>query len=389
VATIVSRASGVSSASAASAVPWDVWCLVAAVTSAMIGVHWDISWHRSIGRDSFWTPAHLAIHLCGMLAGLASGYLILSTTLDRESPLRQCSVKIWGFRGPLGAFIAAWGGLAMIASAPFDNWWHNAYGLDVKILSPPHMVLALGIVGVHAGALILILGHMNRTAGAAQDRLQWLFLYVGSMIVVCFTVLVMELTFRSLMHTAGFYRVIAMLVPVVLAGVARASRLRWAATIVAGIYSVFTLLMSWILPLFPAEPKLGPVYYHVTQFVPPEFPLLLIAPAFALDLIRQRAGTWGAWRQALVSGVAFVAVFAAAQWPFANFLMSPAARNWFFGAKYFEYFTPPNSLYARNLFIPAEPPATFAWQAALAVALAIVTTRLGLVWGNWMRRIRR
>jgi len=26
-----------------------------------------------------------------------------------------------GFRGPLGCFIAAWGGIAMLTSAPFDN----------------------------------------------------------------------------------------------------------------------------------------------------------------------------------------------------------------------------------------------------------------------------
>src|SRR6185369_17731200 len=33
-----------------SAIPWFVWCTVVAVTSAMVGGHWDISWHRSIGR---------------------------------------------------------------------------------------------------------------------------------------------------------------------------------------------------------------------------------------------------------------------------------------------------------------------------------------------------
>ena len=32
-----------------------------AVTSAMIGGRWDVSWHESIGRDTFWTPAHMAI----------------------------------------------------------------------------------------------------------------------------------------------------------------------------------------------------------------------------------------------------------------------------------------------------------------------------------------
>ena len=131
----------------------------------MTGVHWDISWHRSIGRDSFWTPAHIDIYFCGVLAGISCGYLILSTTLQAASPLRESSVTLWGFRGPLGAFVAAWGGIAMLTSAPFDDWWHAAYGLDVKILSPPHMVLAAGMIAVQLGALILILGRMNRARG--------------------------------------------------------------------------------------------------------------------------------------------------------------------------------------------------------------------------------
>jgi len=298
-------------------------------------------------------------------------------------------VAIWGFRGPLGAFLSAWGGIAMITSAPFDNWWHNAYGLDVRILSPPHMVLASGIVAVHAGALILILGQMNRAEGNQRARLHPLFLYVGGMILVSLTVVQMELTHRSLMHTAHFYRVVSMVGPLVLAGVARASRYRWAATAVAGTYSLFTLLMSWILPLFPAEPKLGPVYHHVTQFIPPEFPLLLIIPAFALDLLWRRTARWGGWRQALVSGGVFLAVFAAVQWPFADFLMSPAARNWFFGSKYFGYYVSPSSLYARYQFYRMEPGAEFWKEAALALATAILSMRIGLAWGNWMQRIRR
>ena len=42
-------------------VPWYIWCAVAGVVSALVGGYWDISWHMSIGRDSFWTPAHIAI----------------------------------------------------------------------------------------------------------------------------------------------------------------------------------------------------------------------------------------------------------------------------------------------------------------------------------------
>jgi hypothetical protein len=355
----------------------------------MIGVHWDISWHRSIGRDTFWTPAHLAIQLCGILAGISGGYLILATTFAHQSPLRAASVRIWGFRGPLGAFIAAWGGIAMITSAPFDNWWHNAYGLDVKILSPPHMVLAAGILAVNVGALILILGYMNRASGEDKARLRALFLYVGGMILVVLTVLEMELTSRAVMHSAVFYRVVATVAPLVLAAVARASRYKWAATWVAGVYSLFVLLISWILPLFPAVPKLGPVLYPVTQFIPPEFPMLLIVPALALDLLWQRTARWGAWKQSLVSGVVFLATFVAVQWPFANFLNSPAARNWFFGTMYFGYNTSPLSLYAKYQFIPADATADFWRELAIALLLSVLLIRLAFACGDRLQRIQR
>jgi hypothetical protein len=331
----------------------------------------------------------MVIQMCGILAGISCGYLILNTTLAKHSGLRDSSVRIWGFRAPLGAFLAAWGGIAMIVSAPFDNWWHDAYGLDVKILSPPHMLLAAGILAVHLGALILILGGMNRAEGELRVRFQALFLYVGGMILVCLMVLQMELTIRNAMHTVHFYRLVAIIAPVVLAGVARASNFKWAAAAVAGVYTTFLLLMSWILPLFPAQPKLGPVYTNVVQFIPAEFPLLVIVPAFALDLLWQRTADWGGWKQALVSGALFLSVFIAVQWPFGDFLMSPAARNWVFGTGYFGYFVRPTSLYARYQFFPTETGAAFWKEAAIALAVAICTTRIGLAWGDWMRRIRR
>ena len=146
-------------------IPWYLWCLALAVTSASIGGRWDVSWHQSIGRDTFWTPAHIAIYLCGVLAGIACGYLILKATFQRPTELIATSVQVVGLSGPLGAFLAAWGGLAMLTSAPFDNWWHNAYGLDVKIVSPPHTLLILGDVAIEAGALLLAMSALNRAEG--------------------------------------------------------------------------------------------------------------------------------------------------------------------------------------------------------------------------------
>jgi hypothetical protein len=355
----------------------------------MIGVHWDISWHESIGRDSFWTPAHLAIHLCGILAGVSAAYLILSTTFRRDAPLRDASVRMWGFRGPLGAFIMAWGGLSMITSAPFDNWWHNAYGLDVKILSPPHTILATGIFGVILGVLTLLQTCLNHAQREAHKRYLALTLYTAGMLLIALTVFQMELTSRVSMHTVYFYRVLAITVPLVLPRVSRSTGYKWAATATAGVYTVFMLLMGHILPLFPAEPKLGPVYQHVTHFVPPEFPLLLIAPAFVLDLLWQRTPHWPLWGQSLISGVVFLAVLALAQWPFAYFLMSPPARNWWFGAKYLAYFQRPANLYARNVFIPIERGTQFWQEIGLAIAIAGAATWIGFTSGDWLRRIRR
>src|SRR3984957_12474954 len=128
-------------AAPAVAIPWYLWAGVAAVTSASIGGAWDVSWHRSIGRDSFWTPAHMAIYACGVLAGIIGLWLTARSTFGSDREMRANSVNIFGLRAPLGVFLAGWGGVAMLTSAPFDNWWHNAYGLDVKIVSPPHALL--------------------------------------------------------------------------------------------------------------------------------------------------------------------------------------------------------------------------------------------------------
>ena len=117
----------------------------------------------------------------------------------------------------------------------------------------------------------------------------------------------------------------------ILTAVPIASRQRWACTIMAAVYTAFGVAFLWILPLFPAEPKLGPVYRQVTHFIPWEFPLLIIVPAF---VDRSDPPAHGGWRPLVARGsrgVAFLGVFVAVQWPFADFLMTPLARNWFFG----------------------------------------------------------
>ena len=374
------------------AVPWYVWCSVAAVTFAMVGTQWDISWHQSIGRDTFWTPAHLAIHMCGVLAGISCGYLVLSTTFDPKSFLRECSVWIWGFRGPLGAFIAAWGGIAMLTSAPFDNWWHAAYGLDVKIISLPHSMLGLGEAMISLGTVIFISAHVNRASGEARKNLNRLLLYVGGIVTFGSALFILESTPMEFMHTARFYGAVTRAFPIALIAIACVSSSRWPATVMAAIYMGLFMLALWIFPLFPAQPKLGPVYQPITHMVPLWFPVLLIVPAIALDLLRRWAGPrWCRLKIGVLAGFVYLAACVAAQWPFADFLLSPAARNRFFGTVYFSYFDPANITYNPYQFVGTgfESHAAFASGMTIALFSAIIFCSIGMALGSWLKTVQR
>ncbi|HEX2444260.1 MAG TPA: hypothetical protein VHJ77_09980 [Vicinamibacterales bacterium] len=374
------------------AAPWYVWTAVLAVFSGVLGAHWDISWHRSIGRDTFWSPPHIAIYMMGVLAGITFGYLILRTTFGRVGSKLEDVVTIYGLRGPLGAFIAAWGGVAMITSAPFDNWWHDAYGLDVKIVSPPHVLLIIGGMGVMIGTLVLIQARLNRAAESSGERghLLLAFFLVAGLALVDMLVFQMEWTFLPYQHSATMYRALAVSIPAMLCAFSVASGHRWACTIIASIYTIFLLALVWILPLFPAQPKLGPVYTQVTHFVPNGFPLLFIVPAVVLDVMLRKLADRPRWLTALAAGVGFLAVFFAAQWLFAIFLNSPAARNWVFGSHYRAYMIPSTGYSATYRFFPVETSAAEFWRIlAMGFVFAPLSARFGLALGDWLKRIRR
>jgi len=371
-------------------IPWLVWANVVISVSIATGLYWDISWHETIGRDSFWTPAHLLIQFGALLAALGSAWVIMQTSFSGSPAARQNSVRVLGLRGPLGAFIAAWGGGAMLTSAPFDNWWHEAYGLDVKIISPPHILLALGMAGIMWGGAILAVAELNRTEGALRRKLDRIFLFIGGFIILQGMTLKLEYTNRVLLHSGISYLWISAGTLLFLEALSRSSGNRWARTIVTGVYSIFVLIMMWVLPLFPAQPKLGPVYQNITHMVPLPFPILLIVPAFVLDLMWPIFKDAPKWQQALFGGVAFLAILIAVEWPFATFLMSPASRNAFFATVDFPYFALPTSPTVRHIFVQWETTSGAFWRdMGLGFLASVVSTRIGIVFGEWMSRVKR
>jgi hypothetical protein len=373
----------------AGGVEWYVWVGVLGVTSATVGGNWDVAWHRSIGRDSFLTPAHIAIYACGVVAAVICGYLVFATTFGR-SELRDVSVQVFGFRAPLGAFLAAWGGIAMLVSAPFDNWWHAAYGLDVKIVSPPHVLLILGIRCVGVGVLFLILAAMNRESDeATRKHLQWLYLYLGGLMVSGQMFFLLEYTWDVKLHMALTYEVLAVMIPVTFAVIARSSGAKWPATITAAIYMGIGIAGILIFPLVPATPKLGPVFYPVTHLVPEKFPILILVPALALDLLWQRTKSWKTWQIALVSGLVFTVVLVAVEWPFADFLMSKASENRFFGTIYFDYNSRADGYDRMRRWFHPSGGLELVKGLVAAVVYGSIGTWVGLRFGGWMRSVQR
>jgi hypothetical protein len=366
---------------------WTLYAVLLASLGIVVGLIWDISWHRTIGRDTFWSPPHVLEQLSALVAGTSCGWLVLRTTFAGTPSDHASTVRFWGFRGPLGAWLCIWGTLTMIASAPLDNWWHNAYGLDVKIMSPPHLVLAWGMIGIQAGAMLMALSRQNRAEPDERRRLAVLYAISSGILLAMHATGVMEFAaFPNDMHGPAFYRVTAVLMPVILIATSRPSRLRYPATTTAAIYMAIIMVLVWVLPLFPATAKLAPIHNPVSRMVPPPFPLLLIIPAFVIDMLMRRARV-NDWVLSVLLGVGFVSSMLVTHWWWGEFLLSPAARNWFFGVDQWDYYVRLGDW--RYQFWSATELPGFLRGLAIATATAIVTSRLGLWIGSGMSRVRR
>jgi hypothetical protein len=380
----------VRTAAATTTPPWYLWVSAAAATSSTVGLWWDISWHDSIGRDTFWTPAHMAIYGCGVLVGIVSAYLVLATTFAQDSRLRANSVRVLGWRAPLGTFLSIWGGATMLTAVPFDNWWHATYGLDAAILTPPHLFVVLGMRAVSFGILLLTLAWMNRALAAGSEvsgAARKLLLYVGGLLVLDQMVLTIPTMTRFSLHNLHGYTLSCVAVVPVLVLLSQISRSRWAATWATAEYTVVLLLMIWILPLFPATPRLGPVFTPVTHMVPPGFPILLLPAGFALDLWLARGRRLPSVVLALGAGGVFVAVLVALEWPFADFLMSPLAANRVFGTTYHQFFVHPIDVLP--VFHQPQAGAALVRGLVQATLLSAMAAWVALKLGAWMREVQR
>ncbi len=322
---------------------------------------------------------------------MVCGWLVLKNTFWREPGEAAATVGVWGFRGPVGAWVVIWGAFMMILSAPFDNWWHNAYGLDVQIISPPHTVLALGTYAIAIGSLLLVVSRLNRAPVGNHSAANLLMLFACGVLLTQLTVFLTEHSYPNSQHNASFYEATCRALPVYLIIAARVSKIKWSATLVSAMYMIIKMVLIWVLPLFPAHPKLAPIYNPLTHMAPPPFPMLLIVPAFGIDLIMQTLGRKrGFWREtglAFLLATVFFLLLLAVEWPFSDFLLSPAARNPFFGANmtwsYFDHL----GAWCTQFW---DPDTRLTVKSSLmAIFTGSITARIALFFGNWLSEVKR
>lgn len=113
---------------------------IAALASMFLSAHWDAAEHAKGAVDSFWYPPHYGIYFAILAAGLLSGAGLL--------------LLVWG--SPVSPFRALKQNLALsmvvianflnFSGAPADALWHEIFGIDLTVWSPPHLQLLFGVI---------------------------------------------------------------------------------------------------------------------------------------------------------------------------------------------------------------------------------------------------
>src|SRR5688572_33068515 len=101
--------------------PARTYWTVLAMAGLPLGIIWDISWHITVGRDTFWTPAHIMIQLGGVVPALIFAWQAWQTTFHGSPDDRAGAIALLGIRAPLGAWVKI--GRARVGKECRSGWW--------------------------------------------------------------------------------------------------------------------------------------------------------------------------------------------------------------------------------------------------------------------------
>lgn len=143
------------------------WCAgglltgLLALSIALIGFVWDVAIHVDLGRDTFlYTPGHMAIVTGLGLILFAGGLSIVLATIKGAN----VGLRFGHLRIPRGALALVVLGAGAFVGFPLDEFWHRAYGIDVTMWGPTHLIMISG-ASLTPIALWLLLTEAGARAG--------------------------------------------------------------------------------------------------------------------------------------------------------------------------------------------------------------------------------
>ena len=184
-----------------------IYLLISIGVSLQIsGSNWDIVWHGVGNVETFFTPPHSVIY-SGVVLAIGS---VIGGTIQAAFRIRQQKNDATWFvllsvpsSLPLSLKIAAIGCILQLTAGPFDFLWHSLFGFD-GLLSPPHSVLAVGMLTTALGALIGIYGHYINHSSKINNASSLSSLFSKLSLIVGFAVFLMVAVGMVLMFTLPF-----------------------------------------------------------------------------------------------------------------------------------------------------------------------------------------
>lgn len=261
------------------------------------GLLWDVAWHRTIGRDTFFSPPHMLMYTGVAANGLVSAWAI-----------------VWGRRhgAPAALALGGVGFLLALAGALLDEWWHTNVGKDVNLWSPPHLVGLAGTVLIALGLVFALARHTRYGLAPRWWGPRLILLFCFADLVHKAMVALDHYTLDSWGRTPDFYPfLLALFLPALLVTALRALG-PGTATATAAIFTAEHVVILLVLLGFGMR---------VATFTP-----IPVLPALVLDVVGAAfAARRASAAAAVVAGVAFVLVIYAQE---AAWMAWAVARPW-------------------------------------------------------------
>jgi hypothetical protein len=194
--------------------------------------NWDIIWHGITDVESFFTPPHTVLY-SGVVLTIGSIFIGIiqyvrlgelnpekereheqQSQIDKSSEptTTNKSLSSYSFLTSFHYFIllkipypiklVAIGTIIEIFSGGFDSWWHYTFGFD-GLLSPPHLLLTIGMLTSVYGALMGIYKllqnnrHSKKSKSSTLLKISFIVTYAVAWIVSVNTIFMFSLPYSK------------------------------------------------------------------------------------------------------------------------------------------------------------------------------------------------